>query len=137
MLAEIARLRQQKADQVAVSMASKAKSDPERSRISRSRKSSSKKTKFESGNPKQTSRKKVSQDSVPNRHTSSEVRTSYLLEEFSSSDEGGWIFDSAATTHFCRDKDLFSKLDPVNNQTLIGAVDNITTPIKGKGTVHL
>ncbi|GBM60261.1 Retrovirus-related Pol polyprotein from transposon TNT 1-94 [Araneus ventricosus] len=95
-------------------MVSKAKSDPERSRISRSQRSSRKEIKFKSGNPKQPSRKKVSQDSVPNRHTSSEVRTSYLLEAFSSSDEGGWIFDSAATTHFCRDKDLFSKFEQPN-----------------------
>ncbi|GBN24838.1 hypothetical protein AVEN_265145-1 [Araneus ventricosus] len=102
----------------------------------RQRRSSSKETKFKRGNPKQPSRKKVSQDSVPNRHTSSEVRTNYLLEAVSSS-EGGWILDSAATTHFCCDKDLFSKFEPVNNQTLVGAVDNITTPIKGKGTVHL
>ncbi|GBL67906.1 hypothetical protein AVEN_24077-1, partial [Araneus ventricosus] len=99
-------------------MVSKAKSDSERRHISRSPRSSSKKTKFKSGNPQQPSRKKVSQDSVPNRHTSSEVRTSYLLEAFSSSDkDGGWIFGSAATTHFCRDKDLFSKFEPVNNQT--------------------
>ncbi|GBM64651.1 U6 small nuclear RNA (adenine-(43)-N(6))-methyltransferase [Araneus ventricosus] len=121
-------------------MVSKAKYDPKRSRISCSQRSSSKKTKFKSGNPKQPSRKKVSQDSVPNRNTSSEVRTSYLLVALSSSDkDGGWIFDSVATTHFCRDKDLFSKFEPVNNQTLVGAVDNITTPIKvamvNKGTV--
>ncbi|GBO10569.1 Retrovirus-related Pol polyprotein from transposon TNT 1-94 [Araneus ventricosus] len=118
-------------------MVSKAKSDPERSRISHSQRSSSREIKFKSGNPKQPSRKKVSQDSVPNRHTSSEVRTSYLLEALFSSEKGGWIFDLAATTNFCRDKDLFSKFKLVNNQTLVGAVDNITTPIKGKGTVHL
>ncbi|GBN92948.1 Retrovirus-related Pol polyprotein from transposon TNT 1-94 [Araneus ventricosus] len=116
MLAEEARLRQRATDQVKVSMVSKSvwKSDPERSRISRSQRSSRKEIKFKSGNTKQPSRKKVSQDSVPNRHTSSEVRTSYLLEAFSSSDEGGWIFDSAVTTHFCRVKDLFSKFEQPN-----------------------
>ncbi|GBN00066.1 hypothetical protein AVEN_69843-1 [Araneus ventricosus] len=92
-------------------MASKEKSDPERSRISRSQRSSSKETTFKSGNSKQPLRKKVSQDSVPNGRTSSEVRTSYLLEAFSSSDEGGWISDSAATTHFCRDKDYSRNLN--------------------------
>ncbi|GBN13749.1 hypothetical protein AVEN_163287-1 [Araneus ventricosus] len=73
-LVQEARLRQRTADKVT------AKSDPERTHISRSPKSSSKKYKFKSGHSKKPSRKKVLQDSVPNRHTSSELRTNYLLE---------------------------------------------------------
>lgn len=74
-------------------------------------------------------------------NTSSRSRDgeSFLMEVLTTeSQEEPWIFDSAATAHFCKTRDMFED-DFINlqNQNLTGAVDGQTTIIKGKGTVKL
>lgn len=48
-----------------------------------------------------------------------------------------WIYDSAATAHFCRDRSQFKSFQPVKRQLMQVAAKGIKIPIKGKGTVHL
>ena len=43
-----------------------------------------------------------------------------------------WIFERAASHHFCKNKELFSELHPVTNEKMLLAVDDITFPIEGK-----
>lgn len=47
-----------------------------------------------------------------------------------------WCIDSGATSHMCRDWELFQSLVEVNNQHVRLAVDKLA-PIRGKGTVNL
>ena len=48
-----------------------------------------------------------------------------------------WLFDTAASHHFCKDRKLFNNFKPVKNESLAVAVDGITFPILGKGQVKL
>lgn len=47
-----------------------------------------------------------------------------------------WCVDSGVTSHMCHDKSKFTKLIPVTNQKVRLAAE-VTTEIKGKGTIHL
>ncbi|GBM14113.1 Retrovirus-related Pol polyprotein from transposon TNT 1-94 [Araneus ventricosus] len=54
------------------------------------------------------------------------------------SEKGGlsdWVFDTAASHHFCRDRNLFSTFTPLNSEKLTVAVDNVSFPILGKGII--
>ncbi|GFU18388.1 retrovirus-related Pol polyprotein from transposon TNT 1-94 [Trichonephila clavipes] len=45
-----------------------------------------------------------------------------------------WVFDTAASTHFCNNKKLLVSYEPVNNTTMSLAIGEITSPV-GVGTV--
>ena len=53
-----------------------------------------------------------------------------------SSGEVCWIFDTAASHHFCKNKELFSELHPVTNEQMLLAVDGITFPVESKGKIN-
>ncbi|GBM99700.1 hypothetical protein AVEN_104060-1 [Araneus ventricosus] len=50
------------------------------------------------------------------------------------SDPNAWIIDSAATTHFCSDKNGFTKFEPSNKPEHIYLANSNACPIEGKGT---
>lgn len=54
----------------------------------------------------------------------------------SNCDEKGWVFDSAASHHFCRDKSLFITFEPAHERMSVAA-EGVTYPIEGKGTIML
>lgn len=49
--------------------------------------------------------------------------------------DDGWVFDTAASHHFCRNIELFDSYTPVRNEEMHVAVDGMTFPIHGKGTI--
>ena len=65
--------------------------------------------------------------------------TSYVTEAYGCNEEldDAWVFDSAATTHFCQNRQLFTDFQAVKNQAMAVAVNGVTCPIEGKGTVKL
>lgn len=52
-------------------------------------------------------------------------------------DNNCWIFDTAASNHFCNDKNLFVYIEPVDNENMLLAVNDISFPIEGKGDVKV
>jgi hypothetical protein len=52
-------------------------------------------------------------------------------------DSLAWVFDTAATNHFCNNKALFSKYTPVDNTTMSLAVGEVSCPIEGVGEINL
>ncbi len=60
-----------------------------------------------------------------------EANTSDLGFESSS-----WVFDTAATAHFCNNKNLFLTYEPVTNMQMSLAVGEKESPVEGKGIVH-
>lgn len=48
-----------------------------------------------------------------------------------------WIFDTAATHHFCGNRDLFTNFIPLKGEEMAVAVQNEKFPIEGKGNVKL
>lgn len=48
-----------------------------------------------------------------------------------------WVFDTAASHHFCKDKSLFIDFTPLNDENMAVAVEGITFPIEGRGTIKL
>ena len=47
-----------------------------------------------------------------------------------------WIFNTAASHHFCKNKKLVSELHPVTDEKMLLAVHGITFPIKGKDKIN-
>jgi len=48
-----------------------------------------------------------------------------------------WIVDTAASAHFCGNKELFSELNPVSNANMFVAVEGVSCPIEGVGKIKL
>ncbi|KMQ82822.1 hypothetical protein RF55_21751, partial [Lasius niger] len=46
-----------------------------------------------------------------------------------------WVVDTAATQHFCKDRELFVKYKPIKNTSMTLAVGDVNSPIEGIGTV--
>lgn len=75
-------------------------------------------------------------------HVSSKCRatqnSSFLTETLnieSSSDSKTWILDSAATSHFCCNRDLITDYKPLHNEQVTVAINGCKCPIEGTGTV--
>lgn len=51
-------------------------------------------------------------------------------------DNDCWVFDTAATAHFCNNRDLFLDLKPVTNIRMALAVGEKESPVEGSGTIH-
>ncbi|GFW87386.1 retrovirus-related Pol polyprotein from transposon TNT 1-94 [Trichonephila clavipes] len=49
-------------------------------------------------------------------------------------DEGLWVIDTAATSHFCNDKSLFLDLKPITNMKMSLATEDKSCPVEGIGT---
>ncbi|GFR26010.1 retrovirus-related Pol polyprotein from transposon TNT 1-94 [Trichonephila clavata] len=66
-------------------------------------------------------------------------RSSYITGTNLSQHHGKdtWIFDTAATSHFCCRKNSLQNFQPVNNMRLTVAVGGVTCEIKGIGTVSM
>ncbi|GBM44945.1 hypothetical protein AVEN_126365-1 [Araneus ventricosus] len=59
--------------------------------------------------------------------------------EANSSDFGqntSWVFDTAATAHFCSNKSLYYSFEPVSNMQMTLAVGEKGSPVEGKGIIH-
>lgn len=52
-------------------------------------------------------------------------------------DSNVWIFDTAATHHFCKNRDLFVNFKSIKNENMILAVNGIEFPIEGKGDIYI
>jgi len=46
-----------------------------------------------------------------------------------------WVFDTAASHHFCGRREYFASFTPLVNERMTVAINNITFPIEGKGSV--
>ncbi|GFV43657.1 retrovirus-related Pol polyprotein from transposon TNT 1-94 [Trichonephila clavipes] len=51
-------------------------------------------------------------------------------------DKASWVFDTAATAHFCNNRNLFLTFEPVKNMQMSLAVGEKDSPVEGKGIVH-
>ncbi|KAF8796353.1 hypothetical protein HNY73_000736 [Argiope bruennichi] len=77
-----------------------------------------------------TERRKKERGNTASRSRSGE---SLLMEVLTTEMQQPWIFDTAATSHFCNSREMFlDDFVTINNQILTGAVDGQTTVIKGK-----
>ena len=47
-----------------------------------------------------------------------------------------WIFGTAASHHFRKNKELFSELHPVKDEQMLLAVNSITFSIEGKNKIN-
>lgn len=52
-------------------------------------------------------------------------------------DDTAWVFDTAASFHFCRNRELFRDFTPTKGEQMTVAVDGVTCPVVGRGTVTL
>lgn len=48
-----------------------------------------------------------------------------------------WVFDTAASTHFCANKDLFYSFKQVKGTDMSVAINGVTCPVEGTGAVRL
>ncbi|GBM29534.1 hypothetical protein AVEN_212252-1 [Araneus ventricosus] len=67
------------------------------------------------------------------------IETSPDRHEANSSDFGqntSWVFDTAATAHFCSNKNLYYSFEPVSNMQMTLAVGEKESPVEGKGIIH-
>lgn len=64
------------------------------------------------------------------------TQASYLTEvNCTSYNDDTWVFDTAATMHFCKNRSLFCNFKQVKNKNMSVAVDGLTCPIEGTGTI--
>ncbi|GFW03226.1 copia protein [Trichonephila clavipes] len=52
-------------------------------------------------------------------------------------DKGVWVIDTAATSHFCKDKSLSLDLKPITNMKMSLATEDKSCPVEGIGTVRI
>lgn len=52
-------------------------------------------------------------------------------------DKFSWVVDTAATTHLCNNRDLFTEFNPVNNVKMALAVGEVESPIEGVGKIKM
>ncbi|GFR19198.1 retrovirus-related Pol polyprotein from transposon TNT 1-94 [Trichonephila clavata] len=62
-------------------------------------------------------------------------RSSYITNLSHHHVKDSWIFDTAATSHFCCQKNFLQNFQPVKNMGMTVAVGGVTCEIKGTGTV--
>lgn len=83
---------------------------------------------------------KISQRSK-NAVSSQEVNTSFIMEtcysDAEKQDNRAWVIDTAATTHFCGNKDLFSSFKPLKGVSMTVALNDVSCDVEGEGTVDL
>lgn len=48
-----------------------------------------------------------------------------------------WVFDTAATAHFCCSRTLMSNYEPLVNTTMAVAIGGVACPVEGRGKVQL
>lgn len=48
-----------------------------------------------------------------------------------------WLFDTAASHHFCKKRELFSNFRPVEDEHMVLAVNGVKFPIEGRGDVKV
>lgn len=100
---------------------------------------------FKCGNPGHYAPQCKWNSNKTNKKTGSKPRnnsTSYCCLKANSAEASNladpvWIYDTAATSHFCNRRDLFATFKPVRKQALQVAAKGVKVPIKGKGTVCL
>jgi hypothetical protein len=63
----------------------------------------------------------------------------FLVESSACNLMGGteWVFDTAASHHCCKDKNLFTEYKPLKGEEMAVAIKGVTFPILGKGTIKL
>ncbi|GBN24000.1 hypothetical protein AVEN_153267-1 [Araneus ventricosus] len=101
----------------------------ERSNISKIPRSKSKPSSYK--NNVQPTRKNTKVMKYPNITFTAESNLSQGYEKDS------WISDTAATSHFCSNKNLLRNFRPVKNTTMSVAVGGVRCDIKGTGTVRM
>lgn len=70
-----------------------------------------------------------------------EKQSSYVVEANYSGNTGidktAWVFDTAATSHFCGNRNLFTNFEEIKNEKITGAIGGMECPVEGKGIVKL
>ncbi|GBN12901.1 Retrovirus-related Pol polyprotein from transposon TNT 1-94 [Araneus ventricosus] len=135
LIAEEARLKQSKSDLEVVALHSA-------NRNSTKKKLESKVKRF--SNSEQISLSKAHckyKNKKPNRARNLNVESSFITEACFNETNGNrnsWVFDTAASSHFCGNKNLFHEFQPLNNNTNMSvAIDGVNCKIEGIGTVKL
>lgn len=73
----------------------------------------------------------------PNRKFNKSINSNYVIYSCETNESAGWVFDTAASHHFCKNLNYFTDFKKLRNETLSVAVDNVVFPVEGKGTVKL
>ncbi|GBN08374.1 Retrovirus-related Pol polyprotein from transposon TNT 1-94 [Araneus ventricosus] len=135
LIAEEARLKQSKSDLEVVALHSA-------NRNSTKKKLESKVKRF--SNSEQISLSKAHcnyKNKKPNRARNLNVESSFITEACFNETNGNrnsWVFDTAASSHFCGNKNLFHEFQPLTNNTNMSvAIDGVNCKIEGIGTVKL
>ncbi|GBN03276.1 hypothetical protein AVEN_114002-1 [Araneus ventricosus] len=91
-------------------------------------------------NPSSNNQRRRRSTKIQNTNPSSHGNVSYLIQACTSEVSKAsdtWVFDTAASHHFCKDKSIFNEYVPVSDEKMTVAVEGVTIPIEGKGIVNL
>ncbi|GBM61600.1 Retrovirus-related Pol polyprotein from transposon TNT 1-94 [Araneus ventricosus] len=76
---------------------------------------------------------------IQNTNPSSRGNMSYLIQTCTSEVSKAsdtWVFDTAASHHFCKDKSIFNEYVPISDEKMTVAVEGVTIPIEGKDLIE-
>ncbi|GBM45648.1 Retrovirus-related Pol polyprotein from transposon TNT 1-94 [Araneus ventricosus] len=93
-----------------------------------------------SPNPCSNNQRRRRRTKIQNANPSSRGNMSYLIQACTSEVSKAsdtWVFDTAASHHFCKDKSIFNEYVPISDEKMTVAVEGVTIPIEGKGIVNL
>ncbi|GBM39828.1 hypothetical protein AVEN_45788-1 [Araneus ventricosus] len=89
-----------------------------------------------SNNQRRTRRRTKIQNTNPSSHGNMSYLIQACTSEVSKASDT-WLFDTAASHHFCKDKSIFNEYVPISDGKMTLAVEGVTIPIEGKGIVNL
>ena len=93
-----------------------------------------------SNKPQRNRNKRTPQKKRP-QNASRRQETSLIVEANISgsarTETRNWVFDTAATSHFCCDKDLMQNFRPLEDTNVAVAIGGVTCPVEGTGDVPL
>ncbi|GBM10016.1 hypothetical protein AVEN_179812-1, partial [Araneus ventricosus] len=91
-------------------------------------------------NPSSNNQRRRRRTKIQNTNPSFHGNMSYLIQACTSEVSKAsdtWVFDTAASHHFCKDKSIFNEYVPISDEKMTVAVEGVTIPIEGKGIVNL
>lgn len=102
-----------------------------------SRSSSSSSSCSGSDHHRSTWKQRSTKDSVNQRDKSNVCSFVYAFINESCNESENFIFDTAASHHFCKSKNMFIEFSPIRGERMAIAIDGVTFPIEGKGMLKL
>ncbi|GBM78883.1 Retrovirus-related Pol polyprotein from transposon TNT 1-94 [Araneus ventricosus] len=88
-----------------------------------------------SPNPSSNNQRRRRRTKIQNTNPSFHGNMSYLIQACTSEVSKAsdtWVFDTAASHHFCKDKSIFNEYVPISDEKMTVAVEGVTIPIEGK-----